>query len=479
MLNLLTIIPSTIYYIASAFLIIMVLTGIFLMSKVRYAKLGNLISGLAVLFAVVLTVIEFELIPVKSNPWLLVVIYSALLIGTLIGVFFTVKIKMIQMPQLIALLNGLGGLASLIVGSYALIAKDATIFNEITALIAIIIGGFTFVGSLIAAGKLHRILPQKPIKLKYHFAYTIIVLVLMLAASVLYFFFKDMVFFKDIKLNIIFVVIISLLGFFFGFLFTATIGGADMPIAISLLNSLSGVAGAISGLAVEDLLLVAIGAIVGASGLLLTQIMCKSMNRKLFDILLGKTTTHGPVQQRVIEEDNEDNDVVEEDFRKIAKEAKNVVIVPGYGMAIAQAQHILKQTADVLRKNGSTVKYGIHPVAGRMPGHMNVLLVEANVDYEDICQMETLNERFKEVDLVIIVGANDVVNPAARTAVDTPIYDMPILNVDAAKHIFIFNYDLKPGYAGVDNPLYKNKKGVTLFLGNALETLEKFLKDIQ
>ena len=263
----------------------------------------------------------------------------------------------------------------------------------------------------------------------------------------------------------------------FGLLFTIRVGGADMPITISLLNSFSGVAGSIAGLAIGDALLVAVGAIVGSSGLLLTQIMCKAMNRSLMDILLGKTTIAAKsIEKKQVEVKSIKEDV-KESYLELIRKAKNVIIVPGYGMAIAQAQHLVKNLSDKLKTNGATVRYAIHPVAGRMPGHMNVLLAEADVDYDELFEMDEINPEFKNADLTIVVGANDVLNPAAREAEGTPIYGMPILNVDESKNIVIFNYDTKPGYAGVDNPLYQ-KDNVHLVLGNAYDTLSELLEKL-
>ena len=292
-----------------------------------------------------------------------------------------------------------------------------------------------------------------------------------------------------------------------------------MPITISLLNSLSGVAGAIAGMAVSDIFLVAVGGIVGASGLLLTQIMCRAMNRSLMSILTGSTRKPAVVKQPVIT-DNAKEQLVKrvmdlekkiKELEEIVKnlegrvqtlsaqldeaeqqkpaaqqeakdpvaealmEAKNVIIVPGYGMALAQAQHQVKQLADKLTANGARVRYAIHPVAGRMPGHMNVLLAEADVSYEDLYEMEAINDDFGQCDLAIVIGANDVLNPAARHAEGTPIYGMPVLNVDQAPQVIICNYDLKPGYAGVENPLYTRERGVHLLLGDAKETLLKLM----
>jgi len=267
-----------------------------------------------------------------------------------------------------------------------------------------------------------------------------------------------------------------------------------MPITISLLNSLSGVAGAIAGLAIKDVLLVSVGGIVGASGLLLTQIMCKSMNRKLSTILLGKTSLtesgHPQSQSSASIVDNQsqvDSQPVQQIIKEqqptldpiqVLRNARDVIIVPGYGMAIAQAQHLVKELADKLQSNGAKIRYAVHPVAGRMPGHMNVLLCEANVDYEDLYEMEVINPDFATADAVIVVGANDVLNPSARNAEGTPIYGMPILDVDKCSNIFIFNYDTKPGYAGVDNPIYHRTDGVYMYLGNASDTLAQVLSQL-
>ena len=255
-----------------------------------------------------------------------------------------------------------------------------------------------------------------------------------------------------------------------------------MPITISLLNSLSGVAGAIAGMAIGDPLLVAIGGVVGASGLLLTQIMCRAMNRHLGDILLGKTSAPTKREKAepaaVVKEaqaaPSGQAACEKESPAEILRQAKNVIIVPGYGMALAQAQQTVKQLADRLEARGAQVRFAIHPVAGRMPGHMNVLLCEADVPYEQLYEMDAIDDEFKECDVAVVVGANDVVNPAANTAEGTPIYGMPVLSVDQAKHVIICNYDLKPGYAGVENPLY-HKPGVSLLLGDAQVTLQSLL----
>lgn len=255
-----------------------------------------------------------------------------------------------------------------------------------------------------------------------------------------------------------------------------------MPITISLLNSLSGVAAAVAGFAIGDVLLVAVGGIVGASGLFLTQVMCRAMNRSLMDILLGKTAarsskTEAEVAAPEVSQENEEKQVAIDPV-EVIKNAKTAIIVPGYGMALAQAQHLVNNLAKKMKANGAIVKYAIHPVAGRMPGHMDVLLVEAGVAFDDVFEMDEVNGEFKDVDVTIVVGANDVLNPAARNAEGTPIYGMPILNVDQCKNIVIFNYDLKPGYSGVDNPIYKRKSGVAVVQGDASQTLTELLTKI-
>ncbi|MEA4980638.1 MAG: NAD(P)(+) transhydrogenase (Re/Si-specific) subunit beta [Petrimonas sp.] len=466
---------STLYYIICAVLSVTVLLGISMMSKVKTAVWGNIISAISVFTGIVVTLLYNQIISVGS-------IYVYMLIGVIIGSTFAVRVKMIQMPQLVALLNGVGGLASALVGILTLLGvgqlvSDFPVFSDVTAVLAIVVGIVTLVGSLVAAGKLHRLLSQRPVIWKNHSVVLNLSLVL-LAVSVIYAAFVGNIFgaSTDVAIILLISIVVSAL---FGFAFSIRVGGADMPITISLLNSLSGVAGAIAGMAIGDILLVSVGGIVGASGLFLTQIMCRSMNRNLMDILTGKTTikkSSSPVEEikeKVSEKQPENRGNLSDG--EILKAAKSVIIVPGYGMALAQAQHWVRQLADKLAANGADVRYAIHPVAGRMPGHMNVLLAEADVPYEQLYEMDAINGDFKNTDAVIVIGANDVLNPAARDAVGTPIYGMPVLNVDEAKEIFICNFDLNPGYAGVENPLYTKKSGVHLMLGDAKDSLSKMI----
>ncbi len=466
--------PTT-YYVLVALLAVGVLVGIYLMSKVKTSVAGNAFSAVCMLLAIILTLVQYEIF----DKW---VLYPCMIIGGVIGIIWAYKVKMIQMPQLVALFNGVGGLASALVAMITMlgIAAEGYVINEfvmVTAALALAVGEITFIGSLIAAGKLHKILPQKAVVIKGHQALSIITLLLTLGSIIMSAFFNVI----PAYASMILCLVVSTL---FGILFAIRVGGADMPVVISLLNSLSGVAAGIAGIAIGDYLLVAVGGIVGASGLLLTQIMCKSMNRKLSGILFGKaakpTAPHKPEAAPVKEEPKEEPVVTEKAKTdgELLNEAKEVIIVPGYGMALAQAQHLVKQLADKLTAKGVKVKYAIHPVAGRMPGHMNVLLCEADVDYEDLYQMDDINDDFGNADVVIVVGANDVINPAAREAEGTPIYGMPVLNVDKAKHVIICNYDLKPGYAGVDNPLYSKAEGVSLRLGNATDTLQQLIGEM-
>lgn len=494
--------------IISAILAVLVLAGISMMSKVRTAVAGNLLSAFAMLCGIVATLLFAGVVSVWT-------IYVSILVGALIGSLLAARVQMIQMPQTVALFNGLGGGASALVGLLSVHGDNA--FVRFTALLAVAVGMVTLVGSLVAAGKLHRVLPQKPVVWKGHALCTLLFLALTLAFVV------AGIFVEGTALTV------CLVGAFvcaslFGLWFSLRVGGADMPITISLLNSLSGVAGSIAGMAIGDVFLVAVGGIVGASGLLLTQIMCRAMNRKLMSILTGGTMTPPAPQTPVIEE-NENEELIRRvmDLEKKIKEleamvadlearvqaldgqlnaatpapaaapapveeaptaasvlskAKDVIIVPGYGMALAQAQHQVRQLADKLESRGARVRFAIHPVAGRMPGHMNVLLAEADVDYEKLYEMDAINDDFKNADAVVVIGANDVLNPAARNAVGTPIYGMPVLNVDQAPEVIVCNFDLKPGYAGVENPIYTREKGVYLELGDAKETLMRLMAGI-
>ena len=468
-----------IYYIICAVLSVVILAGISMMSKVETAAKGNRLSAIGVFAGVVATLVHYNIMSAMS-------IYIFIAIGLIIGLYMAKKVQMIQMPQMVALLNGIGGGASVVVGSLSFLGGAIDVFSISTALLAVIIGMITLVGSLVAAGKLHKILGQKPIVYSGHQFITIVCLIISIL-PILYYIVNG---FDEIDVIISFITnaeiifrygvlaVTIVFSGLFGYFFSIRVGGADMPITISLLNSLSGVAGAIAGMAINDILLVSVGGIVGASGLLLTQIMCRAMNRSLGDILMGSKSKVKPISQTAPKPAAPVAAPVKEEAPSFSiASAKEVIIVPGYGMALAQAQHQVKQLADQLEDKGARVRFAVHPVAGRMPGHMNVLLAEANVPYEELYEMEQINDDFATTDLVIVIGANDVINPAAREAEGTPIYGMPVLDVDKAKHIIVCNYDTKPGYAGVDNPLYKSKK-TDLRLGDAKDSLKKLLEEL-
>ena len=473
-MNTLIEISNPVYYVICAVLSILVLVGIAMMSKVKTAARGNALSATAMGLGVIVTLLKLQVV---TFPWLI----GGILIGGIIGVLLYTRVKMIQMPQMVALLNGIGGGASALVGALTLfqLTESNVYFTLVTAFLAIIIGMLTLVGSLVAAGKLHRVLPQKSVVWPFHniaTSLTLVVAVFFLLIGTLNYVVPSALIYAMIGT--------MLFSALFGLYFSIRVGGADMPITISLLNSLSGVAGAIAGMAIGDIFLVAVGGVVGASGLLLTQIMCRAMNRSLINILIphGKAkapakpataTTKAPAAPQPKQESSPIDQAV-----AMLRGAKRVIIVPGYGMALAQAQQEVKQLADKLARNGAEVKYAIHPVAGRMPGHMNVLLAEANVDYDSLYEMEAINDQFADTDAVIVIGANDVLNPAARNAEGTPIYGMPVLNVDQAKQVIICNFDLKPGYAGVENPLYSRGEGVALCLGDAKATIDQILSGL-
>ena len=467
---------SIAYYIISAILSLGVLLGISMMSKVKTARLGNALSALCMLLAILVVFIHYGILS-STIVWL------GLAVGFVVGVFLTIKVDMISMPQTVALLNGRGGAASAVVGLLTLLSGGVSAgrFELVTSAIAVVVGAVTFSGSLVAAGKLHRVLKQQPVVLPLHQMWTSICLVLSLAFVAFFAFVPIEAGYVE-KYFVPISIAGTLISLIFGVVFAIRVGGADMPITISLLNSTSGVAAAIAGMATRDILTVSVGGIVGASGLLLTQIMCRAMNRSLANILFSKgakvvaspavskaQATEGNTKDQAKEQSSND------DVALWLKEAKNVIIVPGYGMAVSQAQSRVKMLADKLESMGKNVRFAIHPVAGRMPGHMNVLLCEVDIPYEKLYEMEAINGDFEKTDLVIIIGASDVVNPAANTAEGTPIYGMPVLEADKGKHIIICNFDLKPGYAGVPNPLYEMKEKVHLLLGDAKDSIDGIL----
>ena len=453
------------YFALCGLCVAAVLLGINMMSKVKTAVSGNALSAAAMVMAMAMI---FFLRAWAADVSVIVSICIALAAGAVIGVYGAAKAKMIAMPQIIALLNGLGGGASALVAAVTAMDSGVPAFEAITAGLALAIGALTLTGSLVAAGKLARILDARPKSLPNHSAIMGILAVLILAGILLQAFVSGA-----------WALLVAVLSLAIGIVFVMRVGGADMPITISLLNALSGVAGGIAGMAINEPLLVAVGGIVGASGLILTQDMCKAMNRKLITILTGKTTVAAPAaaeekpaEAPVEEVCEEPAKLTEEAVAAALQTAQKVIIVPGYGMALSQAQEDVAYLANVLEKRGAEVKFAIHPVAGRMPGHMSVLLCEADIDYDKLFMLEDINDDFASCDLVVVIGANDVTNPAANTAEGTPIYGMPVLNVEQAPMAVFCNFDTKPGYAGVPNPLYE-AQNVLLMLGDAKESVQK------
>lgn len=464
------------YALSGLVFILMFLWGIRLMQSPRTAVRGNLLGALGMLGAVAVTLAGNGIVGRG-------VLWGALAFGGALGYVLAARATMIKMPQIVALLNGFGGLASSITAFLVLSGGRTRSPEGFTAALALAVGAVTFSGSMVAAGKLDHRIPQRPLIFR---GQAVVSATLIIIAGLL----VILVPLVPVSIGLLFssVILITTLGY--GVLFAARIGGADMPITISLLNSLSGVAGSITGFAIRDPLLVAVGAIVGSSGIILTRIMCHAMNRTLSEVVLGSTAMSGSQAARAsISGKSRDASGAalmasrvagaEDDGRilSLIRSARSVIIVPGYGMALSQAQHRVRELADVLESSGKDVKFAIHPVAGRMPGHMNVLLAEADVPYEKLFEMDAVNPLFMDTDVVFVIGANDVVNPAATTAVGTPLYGMPILKVYEARNILVFNKDTLPGYAGVENPLY-TRDNTFLFPGDAAERVGELVEKI-
>ena len=468
---------TTAYYVADCILIAGVVFGIVLMRSPRTARRGNLLGGVCVLGAVAATLLRYGIVPDG-------VLCAAMGLGGVIGCLIGVRVAMTRMPQLVALLNGFGGGASAIV-AFVLLGKadlSPVATARFAAGLALVIGSFTFSGSVVAAGKLDQRIRALPVVFRRHTLLCILALVTsglcVLATSL-------------VSGNMVTVLSLAsaLTALCLGVLLAIRVGGGDMPITISLLNSLSGVAVAVTGFAISNPLLVGIGGIIGSAGVILTRIMSRAMNRSLRDVLTGRIADGAgrkpvPVDEKTAPrrsggpgaENGRRKTVDEARVPEILERAATVIIIPGYGMALGRAQHQVKALYDKLEGRGKQVRFAVHPVAGRMPGHMHVLLAEVRIPYGKLVDMKDINDDFEQTDLVIVVGANDVINPAARTAVGTPIYGMPILNAERAGHVIICNKDTAPGYAGVDNPLYEGRDNVTLVLGDAAETLDKLVR---
>ena len=451
-------------YIASAILFIY---GLKMLSSESSAAKGNMVSSFGMLLAILVTLIDV------INP---VLMLSAILVGGSIGAIFALRVKMTSIPEMVALFNGFGGLSS-----YFLAWSEFNNQTEISLVmtltyLTIFIGGITFSGSLIAFFKLSEVLKNTSNFVNSASRWMLIfgcsfallcILQILLNVSGLLIIEMDL-------MRIIFVcfLIASLIT---GLAFVLPIGGGDMPVVISLLNSLSGIAAALAGIIITNTALIVAGCLVGASGLVLTLIMAKSMNRTLYNIFFVGYAASGSSDAEI---EGEIKPITAEDAFLVIEAARSVLIVPGYGMAVAQAQHVVKELGDLLENNDCEVSYGIHPVAGRMPGHMNVLLAEANVSYDNLLEPKDINPKMDIVDVAIVIGANDVVNPSATEQPGSPIYGMPILEVYKAKTVMILKRSMSSGFAGVQNPLFFKENSRMLF-GDAKESISKLVAEFK
>ena len=475
-----------IYLIVVAYIVsaIMFVFGLKMLGKAATARRGNGLSSLGMLIAVIATVLS--IIDSIRVEWVVL----AAVIGAAIGIAASRLVKMTAMPEMVALFNGFGGLASLLVGwgtfqaaadrfdvAFRAPAVDPVAFTQAlgggfsaaTIYLAILIGGITFTGSIIAWGKLSEVVTSRPVLFPLQQVVNALVLMAIVAGGVWFTAAPDQYWIA---------VAVTGLAFVLGVMAVIAIGGADMPVVISLLNSYSGLAACAAGFVIENNLLIITGALVGASGIVLTSIMCKAMNRSLTNVLFSGFGAAGGVAKAGAGIQGEAKSMSTEDAYYILEAARSVIVIPGYGMAVAQAQHAVRELGDLLEHNGAEVKYAIHPVAGRMPGHMNVLLAEANVPYEQLAEMDDVNPSMETVDVAIVIGANDVVNPAAREDEGSPIYGMPIINADSARTCFILKRSMASGFAGIDNPLFFKDNSYMIF-GDAKATVESMVGEFK
>jgi len=464
-----------ILYLVSAALFVFGLKGL---TKVKTARRGNAISALGMLIAIIATLIELG---VGDPRW----IVGGLLVGTVIGGFAAVRVQMTEMPEMVALFNGFGGAASALVAIstiYLVLVEKNVVqsaagemggASAINVALSVLIGGVTFSGSLVAYLKLRGKMRGEPILLPARHVINAILFTSAIAIGMFAAFGPEMP-----ATTVLFFWLVLVVSLALGVLLVIPIGGADMPVVISLLNSYSGLAAAATGFVINNAMLIVAGALVGASGIILTKIMCVAMNRSLMNVVFGGfgavdsagpkgSTEYGPVRSGGAEE-----------AAMLLDAASRVMVVPGYGLAVAQAQHIVREMGDILEKKGCRVEYAIHPVAGRMPGHMNVLLAEADVPYDRLLDLEQSNSEFKEIDVALIVGANDVINPIAETDPSSPIAGMPILQAYNARSVIIVKRSLGAGFANIKNPLFEDPKTMMVFM-DAKKALQEMVAELK
>jgi NAD(P) transhydrogenase subunit beta len=444
-------------YIVAALFFIMSLAGL---SKQESARNGNYYGIAGMTIALIATIFSPD---AQGFGWIIV----AMAIGGAIGIFYAKKVEMTEMPELVAILHSFVGLAAVLVGynSYLDAPEAAThaehVIHLVEVFLGVFIGAVTFTGSIVAFGKLRGVISSSPLNLPHKHKMNLAAIVV---STLL------MIYFVKADGSMFALIVMTLIAFAFGYHLVASIGGADMPVVVSMLNSYSGWAAAAAGFMLANDLLIVTGALVGSSGAILSYIMCKAMNRSFISVIAG-----GFGQEIVIsgdEEQGEHRETSAEEVAEMLKNSKSVIITPGYGMAVAQAQYPVHEITDALRSQGIEVRFGIHPVAGRLPGHMNVLLAEAKVPYDIVLEMDEINDDFSETDTVLVIGANDTVNPAALEDPNSPIAGMPVLEVWNAKNVIVFKRSMNTGYAGVQNPLFFKENTSMLFGDAKVKTLE-------
>ncbi|EGQ9170673.1 Re/Si-specific NAD(P)(+) transhydrogenase subunit beta [Vibrio cholerae] len=447
-------------YIVAAVFFIMSLAGL---SKQESARMGNYYGIAGMAMALLATIFSPN---VEGLAWVLL----AMVIGGGIGIHYAKKVEMTEMPELVAILHSFVGMAAVLVGfnSYIDAPEAAThaehVIHLVEVFLGIFIGAVTFTGSIVAFGKLRGIIKSTPLNLPHKHKLNLAALVV---SGLL------LIHFVNVDGSVFALIVMTLIAFAFGYHLVASIGGADMPVVVSMLNSYSGWAAAAAGFMLANDLLIVTGALVGSSGAILSYIMCKAMNRSFISVIAG-----GFGQEVVIssdEEQGEHRETSAEEVAEMLKNSKSVIITPGYGMAVAQAQYPVYEITEKLRAQGVTVRFGIHPVAGRLPGHMNVLLAEAKVPYDIVLEMDEINDDFSDTDTVLVIGANDTVNPAALEDPNSPIAGMPVLEVWHAKNVIVFKRSMNTGYAGVQNPLFFKENTMMLF-GDAKESVDSIAK---
>lgn len=470
----LEIISYIVYLVASVLFIF----GIKELGSPKTARRGNFLSAVGMFLAIVITIFDQHILTYEY-------IIIGVIVGSIAGSLMAYKVPMTGMPQMVGLLNGFGGGASTLVAlaeyykelfpgdaqANMFAAQNVHTSTTITIILSILIGAVTFTGSLIAFGKLQGIVTGKVVKYPLQHPINVLLMLAVLGGGIYF------VMNPQMENLVLAITAISLV---LGVLLVLPIGGADMPVAVSLLNSYSGLAASATGFVLNNNMLIIAGALVGASGIILTLIMCRGMNRSLMNVVLGgwAEAGSGGTAGGSASPKGDVKSVDAEEAAMIFDAASNVVVVPGYGMAVAQAQHAVRDLMNVLEKKGIKVRFAIHPVAGRMPGHMNVLLAEANVPYDKLYALEDINDDFSNVDIALIIGANDVVNPAARHDQSSPIYGMPILNVDYAKTVIINKRSLNVGYAGIENELFFGQNSL-MYFGDAKDAITKLANEIK